>query len=260
MASDLRERFTGCSDDRLEESLRFERGGIRDYLALSDHHYKAAPPATVSRVFTFRHQCRGVVGRYLGRTSQTPVVAVLTESYPILSCRLRDWALDGRYRGVVDLKQRAMVLNAEIRCISRVVVHPQWRGLGLAVRLVRAVLADPETVFTEALAAMGHAHPFFERAGMVAYHRHPHDRDVRLVAVLAAVGIEPIDLANLQESVKRIDCLADTEKRWVSHELQRWCRGVIRRSKDAYDGLREQLRLAQQRLLCEPVYYLKDNR
>jgi len=123
------------------------------------------------------------------------------------------------------------------------------------------VLADPATVFTEALAAMGHANPFFERAGMVAYHRHPHDRDARLIGVLEAIGIEPIDLADLKKSAQRIDRLGDIEKQWVFHELQRWCRGVIRRSKkDTCEGLDEQLRLAQQRLLCEPVYYLKDNR
>lgn len=260
MANDLYERFTGTSGDRLEEGLSFGRGGMRDYLALSDHHYKASPPATVSRVFVFRHYCRGVAGRYLGLPGQTRVVAVLTESYPILSCRLRDSALDGRYRGIADLKQRAVVLNAEFRCISRVVVHPQWRGLGLAVRLVQAVLTDPETVFTEAMAAMGHAHPFFERAGMVAYHRHPHSRDARLAAVLEAVGIEPIDLANLKKLIERIERLTDLEKQWVSQELRKWCRGVIRRSKEACEDLYEQLRLVQERLWCEPVYYLKDNR
>ena len=225
MSSDLRERFVGLPEDHLKESLRLERGGKKDYLALSGHHYKAAAPATMSRVFVLRHRRCGVAGRYLGRADETRVAAVLTESYPILSCRLRNWALNERYRGLADLKQRATVINAEVRCISRVVVHPQWRGLGLAVRLVRALLADPATVFTEALAAMGHANPFFERAGMVAYHRHPHDRDARLVAVLEAIGIEPIDLADLKKSVQRIDRLGDIEKKWVLHELQRWSRG-----------------------------------
>jgi len=258
--NDLRERFAGLPDDRLEKSLRLERGGKNDYLALSEHHYKAPAPATMPRVFVFRHRRFGVAGRYLGRSGETAVAAVLTESYPMLSCRLRNWALNGRYRGLVDLKQRAVVLNAEVRCISRVVVHPQWRGLGLAVKLVRAVLADPATIFTEALAAMGHANPFFERAGMMAYHRHPHDRDARLISVFEAIGIEAIDLADLQKSTQRIDRLSDIEKQWVLHELKRWCRGVFRRSKNACESLEEQLRLVQQRLLCEPVYYLKDNR
>ena len=260
MACDLHERFAALPAKRIDNSLRLERGCLDDYLALSEFHYKAVAPATVSRVFVLREHHCGLAGRYLNRPSQTRVVGVLTESYPILSCRLRDWALDGRYSWLVNLKQRAAILNTEVRCISRVVVHPQWRGLGLAVRLVRAALVQPTTIYTEALAAMGRANPFFERAGMTAYHRHRHSRDARLIAALNAVGIEPIDLAKLQWSVEKIERLSDVEKRWISHELRRWCRGVVHRSKQEWESLSQQLQLAQQRLLCDPMYYLKDNR
>ncbi|MEO6436540.1 MAG: GNAT family N-acetyltransferase, partial [Tepidisphaeraceae bacterium] len=53
-----------------------------------------------------------------------------------------------------------------VRAISRVIVHPQFRGLGVASGLVRRVLLDCPTRYVEATAAMGEVHPFFEKGGM----------------------------------------------------------------------------------------------
>lgn len=61
------------------------------------------------------------------------------------------------------------LLNAEVRCISRVIVHPSFRGLGIGVGLVRHALDTATTPYTEAIAAMGWVHPLFEKAGMEAF-------------------------------------------------------------------------------------------
>jgi N-acetylglutamate synthase-like GNAT family acetyltransferase len=57
-------------------------------------------------------------------------------------------------------------VNRHVRTISRVIVHPQFRALGIASQLVRRILQDCPTRYVEAVAAMGAVHPFFERAGM----------------------------------------------------------------------------------------------
>ncbi len=256
----VKERFARLPAGGVEGRLVLEEGGRRDYAVLAGHHYKARAPVTFGRVIVLRDKCGGVGDRYLGRGGSGRVVGVLVESYSTLSCRLRDFALHNRYGQIRDMRQRAVVINAEVRCISRVVVHPQWRGLGLAVRLVKASLTKPETAFTEALAAMGSVHPFFERAGMTAYRRPAHVYDARLGAALKWVGIEPMDLAVLDETERRIMGLADGERRWLLGELDRWYRQVMGRRRNRSDSVGERLRLAQQRLLCEPVYFLKDNR
>ena len=71
----------------------------------------------------------------------------------------------GRYAGP-DRRAALGRLNAEVEWISRVIVHPTYRGCGLAVRLVRHALATAPVPVVEALAAMGKIHPFFARAGM----------------------------------------------------------------------------------------------
>ena len=56
--------------------------------------------------------------------------------------------------------------NANLRTISRVIVHPQFRALGLSTQLIRCLCAHCPTRYVEASAMMGRAHPLFERAGM----------------------------------------------------------------------------------------------
>lgn len=260
MTASLHQRFASLPAPRPEDQLHLARGDLRDYAQLAEYHYKANRPATATRVLTLQHHQPAVSGRYLGRPCEHRLVGVLVESLPSLNCQLRDWALHDRYRTLREARDRAVALSAEIRCISRVVVHPQWRGLGLAVRLVKAALSDPETPFTEALAAMGRVHPFFERAGMTAYRRPPHPFDARLTDALQSVGIEPISLAALRQTYTRIQALPHTQRQWLLKELLRWRRASSAGKASADADLVALLRCARDRLHSEPVYYLKNHR
>ena len=198
-----------------------------------------------------------VVGRYLRRRGDRTTVGVLVESYPALGCMMRDAALGGRYTAIRDRRARARAVNAELRCISRVIIAPQWRGLGLAVRLVRAALAQPTTIMTEALAAMGRVNPFFERAGMTAYPRPAHERDARLAAALRHAGFDPIDLARIGHLAQGIDRLPAAARRWLIAELRRWHGHGRGRDGTTRAGVTDMLIAARTSLLAEPVYYLK---
>jgi GNAT superfamily N-acetyltransferase len=91
------------------------------------------------------------------------VVAVGVLSYPTIRSSPRERTL-----GLRDCppRERAAYVNGHVRTISRVVVHPQFRGLGLASELVRKLIAVCPTRYVEAAAVMAHVHPFFAAAGM----------------------------------------------------------------------------------------------
>ena len=91
------------------------------------------------------------------------VVAVAVLSYPTIRSTPRERTL-----GLRDLspRERAAYVNAHVRTISRVVIHPQFRGLGLASELVRKLIEVCPTRYVEAAAVMAHVHPFFAAAGM----------------------------------------------------------------------------------------------
>ena len=82
---------------------------------------------------------------------------------PTLALHVRDEVLG--LRGMNE-RERIGFVNAHVRTISRVVVHPQFRAVGLAVAVVRCLIEHCDTRYVEALAVMGRAHPFFEKAGM----------------------------------------------------------------------------------------------
>ncbi|MEM8739277.1 MAG: hypothetical protein AAGG38_12510 [Planctomycetota bacterium] len=255
----LRDRFAALPAPHPAETLCLRPGTLADYQRLAEHHYKARRPATMPRILTLEDRRPSVAGRYRQRADATTVVGVLVESLPSLSCRMRDWALHERYGSHLPAKSRAMILNREVRCISRVVIDPRWRGLGLAVRLVRAALAEPTTRYTEALAAMGKVNPFFVRAGMTAYPRPAHAHDDRLVAALARFGVRAQDLATLDATWARLEKLDPGDRTWLMRELHRWYRLNVGRSALDRADARTQLVAARQRLLLEPVYYLKSH-
>jgi N-acetylglutamate synthase-like GNAT family acetyltransferase len=56
-------------------------------------------------------------------------------------------------------------LNEQLWLLQRVVIHPTYRGAGIAADFVRRACQLCPVDWIETLTAMGHANPFFERAG-----------------------------------------------------------------------------------------------
>jgi hypothetical protein len=142
--------------DFLPGRLVLERGTGRDYRPLAAFHYATGAPATWARVWVVRYAERA------RRNEPKRVVAVGVLSYPVPSCRPRQ-----RWFGLhASRTENLRFANANLRTISRVVVHPQFRSLGLSTLLVRCLCEHCDTRYVEAIAQMGHVHPLFARAGM----------------------------------------------------------------------------------------------
>lgn len=259
MPTSLQQRLLDTSGVDPDLSVRVERGDRRDYDRLAAHHYCAGPPATATRVLRLVHERVGVVGRFTDRRSERRCVGVLVESMPTLHCAMRDWALAGRLADGLSGAQRGMMIRRELRSISRVVVDPQWRGLGLAVRLVREALGSATTVYTEALAAMGKVNPFFEKAGMVAYEQPLRPCDQRLIAAMRHVQLSDRDLGMLDRLEAKLAALDPLRRDWLERELVRWC-AHRRAGRSKALSIGERWVLAQRSLLRQPVYYLAHNR
>jgi GNAT superfamily N-acetyltransferase len=152
--------------------LLMGRGTARDYAALARFHYRGARPATWAGVWVVRYVEERHGGILRLRSGQAParrheeegrVVAVAVLSNPTVNSHARDAVL--KLAGLEPGRKIAWI-NKNVRAISRVIVHPQFRALGLASRLVERVCRDCPTRFVEAFAVMGRVHPFFEKGGM----------------------------------------------------------------------------------------------
>jgi len=87
-------------------------------------------------------------------------ICVFATPAAALTLRSRFFGLHGP-RGRLSLG----ALNRQLWLLSRVVLHPTYRGAGLAAAFVRRACQTCPVPWIETLSAMGQVNPFFERAG-----------------------------------------------------------------------------------------------
>ena len=149
---------TQADDLSLPGQIAIERGTIADYRALEHFHYAPGHPATWAGIWRVAFKPKSA-----SQNPKSRIVAVGVLSYPTPANRIRERHLNltgPRYGS------KLAFVNRHLRTISRVIVHPQFRALGLASQLVRRICDECPTRYVEAIAAMGEVHPFFERGGM----------------------------------------------------------------------------------------------
>lgn len=78
-------------------------------------------------------------------------------------------ALRSQFFGLSNPRTRLALsaLNEQLWLLQRVVLHPTYRGAGIAAAFVRRACELCPADWVETLSAMGRANPFFERAGFV---------------------------------------------------------------------------------------------
>jgi GNAT superfamily N-acetyltransferase len=76
-------------------------------------------------------------------------------------------SLRSKFFGLKNPRSRVALaaLNEQLWLLQRVVLHPTYRGAGIASAFVRRACELCPVDWIETLSAMGRANPFFERAG-----------------------------------------------------------------------------------------------
>jgi GNAT superfamily N-acetyltransferase len=87
----------------------------------------------------------------------------------VFSAPAASLTLRSRYFGLHRPRSREHLaaLNQQLWLLSRVVLHPTYRGAGIAAAFVRRACQTCPARWIETLSAMGQVNPFFERAGFV---------------------------------------------------------------------------------------------
>ncbi len=156
----------------LSGTLVIERGTFEDYRELERFHYLGKRPAVRAGVWRviYRGEKQWRIENCkfsIAKSSIGRVIAVGVLAYPVPSCAARE-----RVLGIVGERyavEKIRWLNTNVRTISRVIVHPVFRGVGVASALVRAMCDGSAMPYVEAMAVMGLAVPFFERGGMTRF-------------------------------------------------------------------------------------------
>ena len=222
-------------------------GSLEDYRRLAHYHYCNSQPGPVAAIFAVRPRPKSQLRFH------APTVAVIVYSMPVPEVGLRDAATGGFFAGF-DRSTKCALLNKHVRCITRLIVEPRFRGLGLASWLIRETMPRLDVPIIEAMAVMGTVNPFLERAGMTAYRTQVPLRSSRLIEAFSSVGIEDRQLVDPKEVQRSIDQLEESEEQFIELEIRRFLQSYSR-CRDMPPGLKR-TRYVLSRLTTRPVYYI----
>ena len=226
--------------------LKIIPGCYDDYKQLAHYHYRGdCGPFTT--IFTLKAE-PSLAGALYGRPAGVIVYSVTTSEL-----ELRNVATDNFYTGFDNSTRRALV-NRDIRRISRVIIEPRFRGLGLASRLVAETMPMMDVPIIEAIAVMGMVNPFFEKAGMKAYTAGVPAKNIRLIEALGMVGIEEAELVDVEKVQQKLGRLEAGKADFIENEMRHFLK-----SHSEYRYMRPGLRRTRyilSRLFARPVYYI----
>jgi len=231
--------------------LKVVPGTVDDYKSLSHYHYRDTGLGPYVCIFALRPEV-GCFWRVKVRT-----VGVIVYTMPVIGSELRNIATGDMFTGL-DRSTRLALINKNIRCISRVIIEPRFRSLGLAVRLVRETLPLLDIPIIEAMAVMGAVNPFFEKAGMRPFTAPAPERCVRLIEALNLVGIEERRLIDADFVQRKFRRLPMQKAEFIESEIKLFLQSYGRR-RSMSPGM-ERTRYVLTKLTDRPVYYIWRNK
>ncbi len=185
------------------------------YKELAEFHYRAGnAPAVISDVFGAFF---GLRSKGLSRTER--LVGIIVYARPALNLGLRNRATGGRYLPGKNARAVYRRLNREVKNIARVVVDPQFRGIGLAVRLVAETIREVNALYVESLAAMGRVNPFLEKAGLARWPGRVSESAQKFIGALRSVGIGKEVIPNQARLEKAIADLPEHQRELVLQQM-----------------------------------------
>jgi len=200
----------------LAHEMQIKPGTREDWHCLEAFHYRSRnlPPA-VRRIFSM---WRG-----------DELCGVIVYNYPPASCG---------GRGKVLPKMSLRELNAQLSIISRVVVHPKYRTIGLGAQLISETLPLAGTPFVEMSAVMAKYNPFAERAGMrLVALQHPTREVVKIADTLQTLGFDLQLLASQKQVLSRLEGLKAEEVASLKGTLKRHINPRIRKEASQVQGM-----------------------
>ena len=185
-----------CSVTR---DLRVEEGSLEDYKRLAEFHYRSSGHPPPLKIYALKRKDGETVG-------------VILYSWPPVNIFGRRQALGKN----LSLRE----INQKVAMISRVVLHPKYRSIGLGIRLVKETLPLVGRPYVETVAVMARYNPFFEKAGMKKIAERRADRSIlRAVEVLERLGFKKYLLTSVKYNLEKLKHLTSEELHEVREAL-----------------------------------------
>lgn len=200
----------------LKNQLIIARGTLKDYLVLDDYHYLNTPLPPHKYIYTVRPRpanprttVTGFNGPAHGHAS---LVAVIVYSTPLRDLKARTTATASYFKQPTTLKERLELINKNILYVSRLVVDPRYRRLGIADWLWRETLKLQTVPVVESLTMLPVRKDWLESLGFSLYYSPTPQSIRRLKKAFKKAHLTGSCLKIPQVAQKRIDALLTDEK------------------------------------------------
>ena len=221
-------------------------GEMGDYKALAAYHYRDESPVAVKAVFALKPKRQD-------RLLRSTPAGVIVYCAPNPRVELRTVATNGAFADL-DRHTQLALINANIRCIARLIIEPRFRGIGLATRLVRETMPRMNTPIIEALGVMPQVNPFLERAGMQAFAPRTPVAHVQLIEAFSTVGIEADQLIDPDGVQEQLDALETTAVNFLEDRIAQFLKS--HGTRRTLPPGPERTRYILSRLTHRPAYYI----
>ena len=174
----------------LVKEMRITEGTRADYKKLAHFHYRDSRVFAHHKIFAMK------------RDDET-VGAIVYGSPPL--------AVTGR-RKALGKNLTIQEINRDIIRISRVVIHPKYRTIGLGAKIVAETLRLAGKPYVETIAVMAKYNPFFEKAGMTKIAQtQPNPHILKIVEKLRAFNFNPVFLTSERMNRNKLQTMTETE-------------------------------------------------
>ena len=204
--------YRNITDCSIQKHLVIRPSRLNVYKQLAGFHYRDTAPGPFTHLFAiYDEHCR--------RRLMTPVVGVIIYRPPVPNLSIRNIVTGGFFSGL-PRPTGLSLLNKHVRCISRVIIDPRYRGLGLAARLVSETMPMTGAAMIEASSIMGTVHPFFKRAGMHPFRQMPDVKTERMQTALETVGIDESLWIDTDRVHEQIELLEPPAREFIEKQMQ----------------------------------------
>jgi GNAT superfamily N-acetyltransferase len=170
----------------LVKQMYVAEGTTEDWRKLACFHYRSHRIAAPRNIFCLK---RG-----------DELCGVIVYAYPPIACFGRK---------LVFPKMSIREMNKQLCTISRVVVHPKYRTIGLGSKLIRETLSLAGTPCVELIAVMAKYNPFAEKAGMKKIIEQPATKQALAIAAeLEKLGFNTQLLGSTKYVLNRLQSLS----------------------------------------------------
>jgi GNAT superfamily N-acetyltransferase len=183
----------------LVKEMHITEGTKADYKKLAHFHYRDSRLFAHHKIFTMK------------RGDET-VGAIVYGSPPL--------AVTGR-RKAIGKNLTIKEITRDIIRISRVVIHPKYRTIGLGAKIVAETLHRAGKPIVETIAVMAKYNPFFEKAGMTKIaETKPNPQVLKVVEKLRALSFNPVFLTSERTNLNKLQNMTEKEVEKVRNAIK----------------------------------------